>query len=968
MKKKLLVALSLVLMAINLTVLAQKTTISPLPQSVSWGDTKAFDNSSTFAIVGAETADSCAVELLRKNLSSDNGSINIIIGERGDAAVSDYTAMIPQKSEGYYLSVGSDKVVIAGNDAAGTYYGVQTFLQIASQPEVMSVTISDYPEVSERGLVEGYYGNPYSHSARLRMFDFFGKQKMNVYIYGPKDDPYHKAQWRVEYPAAEAAKIKALVASANSNKVNFVWAVHPGGDIKWNLTDSMNIVKKFEAMYKLGVRAFAIFFDDISGEGTSATKQAGLLNYVTSEFIKKHSDAAPLIMCPTQYNRSWSSGDYLSILGKQTNSEVRIMWTGNSVVDMINMSDMTWINSQISRKAYIWLNYPVNDYCIDHMLMGPTYGNDNNIASVLGGFTSNPMEYAEASKVSLYSIADYSWNTTNYNANNSWENAIKYLMPNNTKAFHFFCENNIDLGSTYHGLRRDGESPLFVAARDVFNKAMAASYSEAAVDTLCKQFDMLVNYADELLASTSEPEMIEEITPWLNVMKYIGVKGQTMMKMYKSLNAGNTEDFINQYLSYQETEVSQKAVLSRNYSGSIKTPNPAVATTFVEPFLKTKMAELIAEYKSKYDYRTDVFPKQQFDGKYFIMYNGKYLTDESQNVNGSQPHFVSTRNDVNPQRQEWTITLDLETNRFKIVNNQYNRYLNEYGKFSADPTGNNKYEAIWHTYTMQRWANGKVSIKNAGSAGDKYWTVTSDGTAVSQSSSGTFAPSNFIFDIVPIEGEQESTIVPSQTYYIKSGELYLTNSNVNGSGGNPSFKTIATPAKAQEWKFSIDATTSRYKLVSAADSRYVNELGAFGTNAFYSSWNTYNILELGNAFSIQNAGDGGSGYWSVNDNKNIATGAVSLADSYLFTIEPVVSVGISSVSTDADIHIYTSGNKIMASSKYPITTIAVYDTEGRLQLSASDKTSIAFTPLSAKTYIVTAATSKGQKSVTINGK
>ena len=44
--------------------------------------------------------------------------------------------------------------------------------------------------------------------------------------------------------------------------------------------------------------------------------------------------------------------------------------TGNSVVDMINVGDMEWINPKIGRKAFIWLNYPVTDYCINHLLMG----------------------------------------------------------------------------------------------------------------------------------------------------------------------------------------------------------------------------------------------------------------------------------------------------------------------------------------------------------------------------------------------------------------------------------------------------------------------------------------------------------------------------------------------------------------------------------------------------------------------
>ncbi len=56
-------------------------------------------------------------------------------------------------------------------------------------------------------------------------------------------------------------------------------------------------MKKFESMYQLGVRAFAVFFDDISGEGTKAEKQAELLNYLDDHFVKVKGDVEPLVMC-----------------------------------------------------------------------------------------------------------------------------------------------------------------------------------------------------------------------------------------------------------------------------------------------------------------------------------------------------------------------------------------------------------------------------------------------------------------------------------------------------------------------------------------------------------------------------------------------------------------------------------------------------------------------------------------------
>ena len=65
-------------------------------------------------------------------------------------------------------------------------------------------------------------------------------------------------------------------------------------------------------MYDLGVRAFAVFFDDISGEGTNPERQAALLNYIDEYFVKKKGDVIPLLMCPTDYAKAWAqNGSYI---------------------------------------------------------------------------------------------------------------------------------------------------------------------------------------------------------------------------------------------------------------------------------------------------------------------------------------------------------------------------------------------------------------------------------------------------------------------------------------------------------------------------------------------------------------------------------------------------------------------------------------------------------------------------------
>lgn len=929
---------------------AQSVEISPKPQSIEWGTEKAFNNNATFDITGESTADTDAINLFKKHFTTGSGKVEVIIGERGDAAVAEYENYIPQKNEGYYLKIEKNKVVIAGNDGSGTFYGVQSFIQAASQPDVMCVTISDYPSISERGLVEGFYGNPYSEANRYNLFEFFGRQKMNVYIYGPKDDVYHKGKWREEYPAAEGKKIAEYAAAAKANKVDFVWAIHPGVDIKWNKTDSVNIVNKLKKMYDLGIRTFAVFFDDIWGEGTKPENQAGLMNYITEELNKAYDDVNPLIMCPTQYNKGWTSGNYLNTLGTQMHKDVRIMWTGNSVVDMIGKADMEWINNQISRKAYIWLNYPVTDYCINHLLMGPTWGNDLDIAETLGGFTSNPMEYAMASKVSLYSIGDYCWNMENYDADASWESALNYLMPENTEAFRFFCENNVDLGANTHGLRRFDESPQFIEVKKIYDSKIAEGNIPSAIAAIKEHFEKFVTVAETLLASKEAPELIEEINGWLTVMKYVGERGLCIADMHNALLTEQPDSFINSYLRYKEISDMQEAVRVRDFEGSLKSAKPEVATYHVMPFIKSTVSTLISQYKSKYDYRTDVFPAQLLEnGVYYIRYMNRYLTNSEPNTAGSAPRFLMGRDTIRPQRQEWQISIDPETNRYKIVNLEDRRYLNENGQFSA---GNetNPYEAAWHSYKITRLANGKYAIQNSGNAGDKYWTTNIATLRIKKSESNEAIPANFIYTIEPIGDNTEgNTIDCEKPYYIKSGKKFLTNTNIGGNGGTPKFIEVEQPDKAQLWKFTQDADGKNlYKITSQADGRYLNEYGVFGTNAYYAEWNTYLILMMDGKFSIQTTQSAGTHYWNINNDCIEQDNNIDANASFTFDIIPQEeTTQIKSVKKKK--------NKIADGTLYIDETadrIAVYDTKGHCYKSERHTSTLYLGNLERGLYII----------------
>jgi hyaluronoglucosaminidase len=466
------------------------------------------------------------------NIKKGSGrTCQVIMGRRGDKLVKSYDRLIPNKADGYYLMVKPGHIVIAGYDDRGLFYGYQTLRQMVHNDSILIATIVDYPDVPYRGVVEGFYGVPWSYEARMRQLDFYGKNKLNTYIYGPKDDPYHSTpHWRDPYPEKEAKMLKNLVDKAHANCVDFVWAIHPGRDIKWNVEDRTHLLNKFESMYQLGVRSFAVFFDDISGDGTDPKRQAQLLNYINKNFVNVKKDINQLIICPTEYNKAWSDvkDGYLPTLGDSLDPSIQIMWTGDKVISCIDKPTMNWINPILKRKAYIWWNFPVSDYVRDHLLVGPVYGNGLDIKDDVAAFVSNPMERAEASKVALYSVADYTWNMHTYNSEQSWKNALADILPLSSNAFQEFANHCSDLGQNGHGFRRDESVDLQPSL-----KHLLASYGEdkLALDTVRTTCERIIRSADILMADKENPYLIDEIKPWLQQAKLVGQYGLSVLAM-----------------------------------------------------------------------------------------------------------------------------------------------------------------------------------------------------------------------------------------------------------------------------------------------------------------------------------------------------------------------------------------------------------------------------------------------------
>ena len=579
---------------------AQISLVNPIPQQVNLQSGDLLDAPKAWTLkADAARLNGFAVKALEHSGIATNNKAEfcLTLGVKGDKTVKKYAARIPAHAQGYYLEITPKGAVIAGADEAGLFYGVQTLLGSIAEGKMECATITDWPDVAFRGTVEGFYGTPWSHKARLSQIEFYGRNKMNVYIYGPKDDPYHRDHWREAYPEAEAKRIQELNEHSKQWGVNFYWAIHPGIDIKWTPEDRDALMAKLEKMYNLGIRSFAVFFDDIWGEGTKADKQAELLNYVDDNFIAKHKDVSPLIMCPTEYNRAWANDEkgYLRTLGTKMNKDVQIMWTGNTVVHCIDKESMEWINQRIDRKAYIWWNFPVSDFVRDHILLGPAYGNGLDIAEDLSGFVSNPMEHAEASKISLYGIADYCWNMKAYDEKRDWEKGLQAVLPGNTAALRTFALYNKDLGPNGHGFRREEGDEL----KSIAESALGGDVQGAAL--LLQKCYELKTAADVLLGDKSNHELNRELRPWLLQAKNVADYGATvcMMSLSRMSNYQLGETTFEQLHQQARSLQEQMYELENSNVRHALQPGIKVATKVMLPTLNKLFTQATDKYNQE---------------------------------------------------------------------------------------------------------------------------------------------------------------------------------------------------------------------------------------------------------------------------------------------------------------------------------------------------------------------------------
>ncbi|CAL8115404.1 unnamed protein product [Orchesella dallaii] len=269
------------------------------------------------------------------------------------------------------------------------------------------------------GVVEGFYGRPWTTEQRKDLFTKMKKWGMNSYLYAPKDDYKHRAYWRELYTVEEADHLSSLISAAKDNGMSFIYAISPGLDIVYSSTKDVGALKrKLEQVNQLGCDAFAILFDDIDPEMSKADKEmfksfAHAQVSVTNDMYQ-HINAQTFLFCPTQYCATRAvpnvrTSEYLKTIGTKLEPTIDIMWTGPKVISKdLTIESIEEITEAIRRPPVIWDNLHANDYDQKRVFLGPYSGRSPLIISRLRGVLTNPNCEYGANFVAIHTLAQWS--------------------------------------------------------------------------------------------------------------------------------------------------------------------------------------------------------------------------------------------------------------------------------------------------------------------------------------------------------------------------------------------------------------------------------------------------------------------------------------------------------------------------------------------------------------------------------
>jgi hyaluronoglucosaminidase len=430
--------------------------------------------------------------------------------------------------------VDPPKVTITAATSSGLRYGLATLKQILRQGPVETQVI-DWPDVAVRGVIEGFYGDPWPHTVRLEMCAMLANLKFSHFMFAPKDDYLHRYLWRDRYPQEILDTYKELADRASELGLIFGYALSPGLSVVHSSVVDLNaITGKFDQMFDIGVRSFALLFDDIPEEMTHpddleqfSSQAEGHVHVTTKvwEHLQSRDSDTSLVFCPTHYSDYFLEGktakdsDYLKTAASLPEG-VDIFWTGPKICSAeLTAKHTDEVSKVVGRPVMYWDNYPVNDADMwKEMHIGPYEGREATLGDHAKGLYANPMDAYASSKVPLFTVGDFLWHGAAHDPWMSWEAATEALYPSVAEDLRVVANNLLVC------CLRKGDSERLSSLVENWRVSEGPAKDDALV--AIESYFFRVRKAVRRLTSTVRyPRLAKEMAPWIRKLNDCSASG-----------------------------------------------------------------------------------------------------------------------------------------------------------------------------------------------------------------------------------------------------------------------------------------------------------------------------------------------------------------------------------------------------------------------------------------------------------
>ena len=216
------------------------------------------------------------------------------------------------------------------------------------------------------GIIEGYYGKPWTWEERADTMRFLSTVGYQFYLYAPKADPHLRRLWREPHPREIAEQITQLSRQSRTAGVRFGVGLSPTKlHVDFGPAARETLARKLDELQTFEIDFLALLFDDMRGDLPDlARQQIEIVHWVAERTPQE------LIMCPSYYtddpvlDRVFGQRPqgYLEEIGRGIDPGIGIFWTGEEVCSReVSVAHIERVSEQLRRKPFLWDNYPVND-------------------------------------------------------------------------------------------------------------------------------------------------------------------------------------------------------------------------------------------------------------------------------------------------------------------------------------------------------------------------------------------------------------------------------------------------------------------------------------------------------------------------------------------------------------------------------------------------------------------------------